>query len=222
MKKTWIVILVFSFIVNVFCIFYVAVGACTEVEEKEYSFPEEIEKERAALEKWLMLYEQWREEPAKIFFSADTPVTFTLYAPEYEGGWGTYEIEYTIEKIYTSDTLPEGMNTEKFADREFYREEKLKEGYTFLMIDAIIKNKSSKKQMYRVNSIDAGRGLLGFSGQTFQNTAIFHKELDPNEAFETTLVFCVEKENIEGTQIYINNFGTGSPDGNCAYIDYGG
>ena len=43
-----------------------------------------------------------------------------------------------------------------------------------------------------------------------------------NEAFETTLVFCVEKEKIEGTQIYINNFGTGSPDGNCAYIDYGG
>ena len=222
MKKAWIFILVLSLIVNAFCIFYVAVGACAEIEEKEYSFPEEIEKEKADLAKWLELHKRWKNEPAKIFSSADTPVKFNLYAPEYTGGWGTYEIEYTIERIYTSDTLPEGMNTEKFADREFYREEILKEGYAFLMVDATIENKSTKKQMYLVNSIDGGCGLLGFSGQTFQNTAIFHKELEPNEAFKTTLVFCVEKEKIEGAQIYINNFGTGSPDGNCVYINYGG
>ena len=221
MKKMWLIILSLSFIVNAFCIFYVAVGACADVEEEpEYTFPEEIEKERAALAKWIELYEQWRNDPVQIFSYIDIPVSFTLYAPEYEGGWRMYEIEYTVERIYTSDILPEGMITEKFAEREYYQDGKLKEGYTFLIVDAIIKNKSSKKQMYLVNSIDAGCGLLGFSGQTYQNTAIFHKELEPNENFKTTLVFGVEKENIEGTQIYINNFGMASADGNCTYINY--
>lgn len=222
MRRARLIILVLSLIISAFCIFYVAVGACAETfGDQEYSFPEEIEKGRAALEKWLEAEREWHEKSPAFLSMEEAPLNFTLYAPEYEGNWGMFEIEYTFKKAYLSDTIPEGMDTEKFADREIYREGKLKEGYTFLLVDAIIENKGSEKQMYLVNSMDTGGGLLGFSGQTFKNTAIFHKELYPEEPFETTLVFAVEKESLEDTQIYINNFGRGTPDGNCVYVDTG-
>ncbi len=220
MKRLWLIVLSVSLIISGFCIFYVAVGATSDVDEqKEYAFPEEMKVEREALLKYLELNNEWKKEPAKVFSMKDAPLKFSLYAPEYEGGWGVYQIEYTVKRAYTGDTLTEGMNTEKFAERDFYSEGKLREGYTFLFVDVIIENKDTEKQMYLVNSINAGEGLLGFAGQTYRNTAVFHKELYPEAPFETTLVFGIEKDRIKGEQLSINTFGVGTADGNCVYID---
>ena len=219
MKKLWLIILIISLVINAFCIFYVAVGAGAEKESGEYTFPEEIEAERAALTKYIEYSEKWQKESPLYLSTDNAPVSFTLFAPEYGGGWGIYEIEYTVKGAYTDDTLTEGMDTEKFAENQYYSEGKLSEGYTFLFVDVIIENKSEKKQMYLVNSIEAGEGLLGFSGQTFSNTAILHKELYPSETFETTLVFAIKEDGLSQSTLYVNNFGKGSPDGNCAYIN---
>lgn len=222
MKKLWIPLICLSMAIGAFCIFYVAVGAAAEPApntQKNYSLPDSIKADKEALDHWLELNSKWKGTPATVLSMNDAPLSFTLYAPEYEGNWGMYEIEYTVKAAYTGETLPQGIDAEKFADRECFKDNTLAEGYTFLFVDVIIENKDTEKQMYLMNSIKAGEGLLGFKGQTFKNTACLHALLSPDEPFETTLIFAISKDRLESEQLQINNFGTGSADGNCVYIN---
>lgn len=222
MKKLWIPLLCLSLIINSFCIFYVAVGAAAEPPSdtnKDYSLPESVKAQKEALSHWLELNSKWESTPATVLSMEDAPLKFTLYAPEYEGNWGMYQIEYTVNSVYTDDSLHDGFDTERFADLECFENNNLAEGYTFLFVDVIIENKDTEKQMYLMNSISAGKGLLGFKGQTFKNTASLHALLSPGVPFETTLAFAISKDSMGSEQLYINNFGSSSADGNWVYIN---
>jgi len=217
MKKLWLPLLIISLIISIFCIFYVAVGA-TAAEKEAESLPDEIFKEQIARDEKSSYCAKRLLEAPKVY---ETGETFTLASPQY-GEEGMFEMDYTVERSYFSDMPPAGAEVEKFSQFGAFSEGKLSEGYTFLCIDVILKNRDTKKQMYMMNSAVAEGTeryeLRGFSGQRFKNSASLHIELFPGDVFETTLVFAVEENESDEMLLYINNFGYSNPNGTCAYV----
>ncbi|MBQ8914569.1 MAG: hypothetical protein IJ046_00160 [Clostridia bacterium] len=218
MKRLWLFVVILSLAVSIFSVFYVAVGA-TAAESRSVSIPKEVIAERRAYEKKLEYLSDLENGMARSESLESSPASLTLAAPEYEGA-GYYEMEYTILSARVEKEISQEMDTDRFCEFSYYSDGILSEGYTFVLVDVIIKSKDMQKQMYLVNSasIEGGR-LLGFSGQRFKNTAALHAELFPGEEFETTLVFALPEERVAGSALYINNFGYGTANATCAYID---
>ena len=217
MRRLWLPILIISLVISTFCAMYVAVGAAAEAEEPH--IPEGIFSESASCDKNREIINKLAEEPCPVYDMGEEPFTVSLYAPEY-GDYGTYEMDYTVKRAYFSDHLPSGACEEKLSSFEGLSGGRLKEGYTFLLVDVIIKNKNEEKQMYMVNSATvSGNALLGFVGQQFKNSARLHAELYPGEPLETTLVFAVRTDKKEAYQLIINNFGYGTFNKTAACIE---
>lgn len=221
MKKICVILITLSLLVSALSVIYVAVGAASVDPEGAGNellgvVPEYILEEQRYWEEYCRYGEEMSlKDPEYYTFDSDT-VTFTMKDSEYGSSSRMFEIEYTIRDAYYTDTLPEGVEHEN--NTVGFSEGILDEGYTFLVLDVILENKDSKKQMYMMNSIDVSDAdLLGFEGAQFKNSARHHAELYPDTPFETKLAFVVQRSAYP--QVHIDNFGAVSVDGRDVYVD---
>lgn len=219
MKKVFSALAVISLLVSAFALFFVAVGATFAEADGEESLrgvvPQHILEEQSYWQTHVEYLEKLRELEPSIYTLRDEAVTFTMKATEYGRSSRMYDIAYTVKGAYLSDTAPEGID---LGGALGFQKGNLSEGYTFLVLDVILENKDSKKQMYMMNSIDVSDAdLLGFEGVRFKSSARHHAELYPDTPFETKLAFVVQRSAYP--QVHIDNFGAVSVDGRDVYVN---
>ncbi len=226
MKKIQITIVIISLALCAASLLYVAVGAAAVLpREEEISVPPYIAEDQERFEKYCKLNDELSAlPPIQKEFGENESVSFSLYSTSYEKSWGQYLVNYTFSNVRFSDTIPESIDPSKlYCVGGGYSDGKLEEGYTFLLIDAIIESESDIKEMFLMNMIElsdggAGRNILGFAGQKYKNSALFHIDLQPKKPFSTTLIFAVEKDSYI-PPLLVNPTGSTVFDGNSAFIN---
>ncbi|MBE6714605.1 MAG: hypothetical protein E7575_04900 [Ruminococcaceae bacterium] len=226
MKKIQTTIVIISLVLCAASLLYVAVGAAAVLpKEEEISIPLSLAEDQERFEKYCKLNDELSAlPPVQKEIKKGENASFSLYSTSYEKRWGQYLVNYTFSNVRFSDTIPESIDPSKLqCISGGYSDGKLESGYTFLLIDAIIESESDMREMFLMNMIalsdgGAGRDILGFAGQKYKSSALFHIDLEPKKPFSTTLIFAVEIGSYI-PPLLVNPTGSTVYDGNCAFIN---